>query len=102
MPPLDYAWTKMTCQAGTPPPRKRSSSGERHQREAPAAAQAHPLQTPRARSAGDADGAATDLFDYLTYEEWKEGMDKCPALYWNPYLAVQQLMGRAYTPIRWR
>jgi hypothetical protein len=29
-------------------------------------------------------------------------MDKCPALYWNPYLAVQQLMGRAYTPIRWR
>ena len=43
-----------------------------------------------------------DLFDYLTYEEWKEGMDKCPALYWDPYLAVQQLMGRSYTPIRWR
>jgi hypothetical protein len=43
-----------------------------------------------------------DLFDYLTYQEWKEGMDQCPALYWDPYLAVQQLMGRAYTPIRWR
>jgi hypothetical protein len=43
-----------------------------------------------------------DLFDYLTYEEWKEGMDKCPALYWDPYWAVQHLMGRAYTPLRWR
>jgi hypothetical protein len=29
-------------------------------------------------------------------------MDKCPAVYWDPSLAVQQRMGRAYTPIRWR
>jgi hypothetical protein len=25
-----------------------------------------------------------DLFGYLTYQERKEGMDKCPALYWDP------------------
>jgi hypothetical protein len=24
------------------------------------------------------------------------------ALYWDAYLGVQRLMGRAYTPIRWR
>jgi hypothetical protein len=45
---------------------------------------------------------APDLDGGMSYQEWKDGRDKCPALYWDPYLAVQQLMGRAYTPIRWR
>jgi hypothetical protein len=43
-----------------------------------------------------------DLFDGLMYDEWKEGMNKCPALDWDEYLAVQQLMGRAYALLRWR
>jgi hypothetical protein len=40
-----------------------------------------------------------DLFGDLTYAEWKEGMERLPALYWDPWEALPRLMGRAWT--RW-
>jgi hypothetical protein len=29
-------------------------------------------------------------------------MQRLPALYWDPYAALGRLMGRSWTPIRWR
>jgi hypothetical protein len=42
-----------------------------------------------------------DLFADLSYAEWKDGMQRLPALYWDPWETVHTLMGRAWTPIRW-
>src|SRR5262245_26150442 len=42
-----------------------------------------------------------DVFSDLSYEEWKEGMQRLPALYWDSYESLPLLMGRAWTPIRW-
>jgi hypothetical protein len=42
------------------------------------------------------------LFADLTYQQWRDGMAQNPTLYWDPYLGVQRLMGRRWTPLHWR
>src|SRR5262249_10562169 len=41
-----------------------------------------------------------DPFADLSYEEWKDGMQRLPALYWDPRTSLGMLMGRSWTPIR--
>jgi hypothetical protein len=42
-----------------------------------------------------------DPFGWLSDEEWRQGMQTLPALYWDPWEGLHTLMGRAWTPIRW-
>jgi hypothetical protein len=42
-----------------------------------------------------------DLFADLSYAEWREGMQRLPALCWDPAEGLRRLMGRSWTPIRW-
>jgi hypothetical protein len=44
---------------------------------------------------------AEDPFGWLSYQEWKAGMDQLPALYWDPHASLGMLMGRSWSPIRW-
>src|SRR5262249_1318838 len=40
-----------------------------------------------------------DPFADLSYAEWKDGMQRLPALYWDPHESLHLLMGRSWTPI---
>jgi hypothetical protein len=44
---------------------------------------------------------AEDPFGWLSYEEWREGMRQCPALYLDPRTTLGMLMGRSWSPHSW-